>query len=1102
MPVIQCPNSSCGQRIGVSDEQRQATLRCPHCAQVFRLARPTDGAKTPDPPSATVDAAPPVPETPTADIIRIGRFEVRQRLGEGAFGVVYRAYDAQLDREVALKVAKPHMLNTEQRVKRFLREAKAAANLRHPNIVPVFDSGSDGEQYYIASAFIPGRSLAAALDEQPEGKGLDIRQAAEIVRRLAEALAYAHGKGVIHRDIKPANVMLDEDGVPLLMDFGLAARPEGDEKLTQEGTMMGTPAYMAPEQAAGKAEAASDQYSLGCTLYELLTGQTPFSGPPEIQLFLHQTQEPPPPQKVNPAVSRDLETICLKCLEKEAAKRYADCQALADDLRRWLEGEPIAARRLSLSERLVKLARRRPALVAACIFGGLALGLAGFSVEEARLKGQAETERQRAHEQRAEAQKARGLAEEARRDAERESQKAKDAEKKAREAEKTAKAEREKAVTAERETAYYRYVRQVDLAYRDWREGNVARARELLRQCDPGDGQRPWEWRFVQRLCHSHLQEFTGHTRGVGCVAFSPDGKRVISGGWPNEVKVWDAATGNETLSLKGHDDAVRSVAISGDGQRIVSGGRDNTVKVWDVGTGKELLTLKGHTDDVTSVAVSADGKRVVSGSYDQTVRVWNAVTGENLLTLKGHTTMVNSVVLSADGTRIVSGSSCLLGKPAEVKVWDAASGEELFTLQGDESNDIYSVALDASGRRIVTGSGVYPLRGEVKVWDIAGRKVILTLKGHTNMVSSVGVSPDGNRIISGSFDRTVKVWNAATGQCIRTFKGHTDVVKGVAFDASGTRIVSGSLDKTVKIWDATRGQDARSLHGHASFVTGVALSSDGKRLVSACVDQVKVWDADTGKELLNGNTDALSVAVNADGTRVGVGGFSRTVTVWDTITGQRLHTLSGHQGEVESVALSADGKRLVSGSTDKTVKLWDTETGRLARTLTGHTARLDTVALSADGKRLVSACRDMVRLWDADSGQLVRTLPGATGPAAISADGKRVMCLSKDRTLTVWDSATGQIVLSLQGRYPELVASMALSADGKRIISSSGATVKVWDASTGLELLTLWHSGTIRSVALSADGERIVSGGGELQQPGELRVWDATPIAPLPHTR
>ncbi len=296
---------------------------------------------------------------------RIGRFEIRQRLGEGAFGVVYRAYDAQLDREVALKVAKPNTLNTEQRVKRFLREAKAAANLRHPNIVPVFDSGKDGEQYYIASAFIPGKSLEGVLEEQPQGQGLELSRAAEIVRRLAEALAYAHGKGVIHRDIKPANAMLDDQGEPMLLDFGLAARADGDEKLTQEATIMGTPAYMAPEQAAGQAEAASDQYSLGCTFYELLTGQTPFSGPPEIQIFLHQSKDPPTPRKLNPTLPRDLETICLKCLAKKTTDRYPTCRELADDLRRWLEGEPITARRWSMRERVVRWVKKEPVLAGA-----------------------------------------------------------------------------------------------------------------------------------------------------------------------------------------------------------------------------------------------------------------------------------------------------------------------------------------------------------------------------------------------------------------------------------------------------------------------------------------------------------------------------------------------------------------------------------------------------------------------------------------------------------------------------------------------------------------------------------------------------------------
>lgn len=253
------------------------------------------------------------------------------------------------------------MLTTPKRVERFLREAKAAAQLRHPHIVPVHDAGKDGALYYIAAAFINGRTLEAAT----ETKRLDCHRAAQIVRSLAEALAYSHALGIVHRDVKPANVMLDEKGQPLLMDFGLAARADESEKLTQDGAIMGTPAYLAPEQGKAQqreAKPASDQYSLGVLLYELLCGETPFAGTPEIVIFNHMNMEPKPPRQVNPRVPRDLETICLKCLEKDPARRYADCQALADDLRRWLESEPIQARPLGAAERAVRWCPRYPAL--------------------------------------------------------------------------------------------------------------------------------------------------------------------------------------------------------------------------------------------------------------------------------------------------------------------------------------------------------------------------------------------------------------------------------------------------------------------------------------------------------------------------------------------------------------------------------------------------------------------------------------------------------------------------------------------------------------------------------------------------------------------
>jgi tRNA A-37 threonylcarbamoyl transferase component Bud32 len=306
---------------------------------------------------------------------RVGRFEVRECLGEGAFGTVYRAYDPRLDREVALKLPRAGTLDTPTRVKRFLREAKAAARLTHPHVVPVYDAGQADGRYYIASAYVAGSTLAAALDDGP----FEPRRAAAIVRDLAGALAYAHGEGVVHRDVKPANVLLDADGRPHLADFGLAYSGDGTDRLTQEGALLGTPAYMSPEQAAGRGEPlpASDQYSLGVVLYELLCGRTPFQGPAVVLLCRAVRDAPEPPSCVNPAVPTQLEAVCLKTLEKDPARRYPGCGDLADDLGRWLDGQPVRTRPLGAVARGLRWCRRRPLVVGLAAAVALCLLLTG-----------------------------------------------------------------------------------------------------------------------------------------------------------------------------------------------------------------------------------------------------------------------------------------------------------------------------------------------------------------------------------------------------------------------------------------------------------------------------------------------------------------------------------------------------------------------------------------------------------------------------------------------------------------------------------------------------------------------------------------------------
>jgi WD40 repeat protein len=1163
--LARCPRTSCLQIIRIQPEYLGQRVRCPHCGEIITLPSTSPAAESPQPPapaatlplpSDTAPTASPAPATavspatlplpgppeqraapvPTLDDYpvpggitaapaaafpsgagpqagagvevpaRVGRFEIRERLGEGTFGVVYRAYDPQLDREVALKVAKPESLSNPQRVQRFLREAKAAGNLRHPHIVPVFDSGQDGPHYYIASAFIPGRSLAGELEQAPEGQGLDVRRATEVVRRLAEALAYAHGKGVVHRDVKPANAMLDEQGLPLLLDFGLAAREEGGEKLTQEAVKaMGTPAYMAPEQAAGEAGPASDQYGLGCTLYELLTGQTPFAGPPELQIFLHQTQPAPSPRRLNRRVPRDLETVCLKCLEKEPARRYVDCQALADDLRRFLDGEPVQARRIGLLERVARWGRRNPlsaglvGVVAVSLLLGttVAWALAAVAQEnEARAvrgEGLAHEKQKLAEREAKRALEQQGLAEKAALLARQETKRAE----KALSAEKKQKAEAD----GQRDRAEWKiYSMNLLLAQAAWERHDGILANYYLEACRPD--RRGWEYRHLFTLFNTHNQQtMRGHSDTVHRVVYSPDGKHLASISY-NEVILWDTQTGQKVVTPKGPMSLICSVAFSPDGKLLAyagSGYDSRTKNRWgefrllDVATGQEKASFKGHADCVQSLAFSPDGKRLASASKDRTVQVWDTQTWEEVFTFRGHTRPVYSVVFSPDGKRLASASF-----DKTVRIWDAQTGQEVLTLKGFTSSaysDLASIAINPDGGRLAYSPDGKRLASAfiekaVRVWDTETGQEILTLKGHADWLRSVAFSPDGQRLATTSEDKMVKVWDAQTGQEIFTLKGHTRRAFSAAYSPDGQHLASGAEDKTVKIWNAQTGQEALTLQDRQPLVAA-AFSPDGKRLATAS-GTVRVWDAQTGQEILKLN-GGQCVVFSPDGKRL-VNASFQTVKVWDAHTGQEVLVLRGHGSSVHSAAFSPDGKHLATGSGDKTVKIWDVQTGREVLALKGHDGLVRGVAYSPDGQRLASASQGkIVKVWDARTGQEIRTLKGHPKSwftaVAFSPDGKRLASVSSDNTVKVWDVQTGQEVLTLRG-HTAGVESVAYSPDGKRLASaSSDKTVRIWDTQTGQEVLTLrGHTGASMSVAFSPDGQLLASA----SRDKTVRVWYA----------
>jgi WD40 repeat protein len=1101
-----------------------------------RLSMHEDATVAPGDP-ATLDQGPDsTVKTEDRSLSRVryfGDYEILREIARGGMGVVFQARQVSLNRIVALKMILAGQLANDTDVKRFYTEAEAAANLDHPGIVPIYEVGQHEGQHYFSMGFVEGQSLSHRLAGGP----MPPSQAAELIVKVADAIEYAHQRGVIHRDLKPANILLDRQGNPRITDFGLAKKLTTDSGLTGSGQIMGTPSYMPPEQAGGKhgkVGPASDVYALGATLYALVTGRPPFQAATPMDTVIQLvSDEPVPPRRLNPSIPLDVETICLKCLEKQSDERYASAAAFAADLRRFLAGEPIAARPVTHLERAAKWARRKPTLAAAYTLGLLTLVLGGLGGTALWQWRAAERARDTARSALDEARRQRDIADVARTGA----------------IEAQAEAERQR-----EKFERFDYGRTIQVAHQEWRENNVPATLALLDSARPEP--RGWEWRYVHRLCHSEVLTLEGHTGGVLSASFSPDGTRIVTASVDGTVRVWDAKSGAVMLTFKGHNGRVLSASFSPDGARVVTasdnsprgplgilellrGDRssgsapralDHTAKVWDARSGAVLLTLKGHTGDVGLASFSPDGAQVLSAGGGA-VKVWDTKSGAEVVALKGHTHDVGVASFSPDGARIVTVSS-----DGTVKVWDAKSGAVMLTFKGH--NDwVHSAAFSPDGSRIVTASQ----DKTAKVWDATSGAEVLIFKGHTNLVRSAAFSPDGTRVVTASDDRTARVWDAKSGAEVLTFKGHTNILTSAMFSPDGARVVtasgelSGTLDRTVKVWDAKTDAEVLTLKGHTWTVNSASFSPDGKRVVTGDTDQTgiygtaKVWDAKTGAEVLTlkGHTGkasakVLAVSFSPDGSQVVTGSGDGIARVWDAKSGAEVFTLKGHIVQVISASFSPDGERILTESFDGTAKVWDAKSRAAILTLKVDNAAADmfsrlkdaksaaivtpnglrslptSATFSPDGAQILTASLDgTAKVWDAKSGTEVLTLKGHTGAvwsASFSPDGERIVTTSADQVAKVWDARSGAQVLTLKG-HTNNVRSATFSPDGTRIVTASDdRTARVWDAKSGAEVLTLkGHAKKVNSASFSLDGTRVVTASDD----GTASIWDAGPPGP-----
>ena len=1046
--------------------------------------------------------------------VHVPGYEILKELGRGGMGVVYQARHVQLDRVVALKMVLAGAHAGPDDLVRFRTEAEAVARLTHPNIVQIHEIGEHEGKPFFSLELVSGGSLHDKLDGTP----LPAQEAAQLVQTLARAIHVAHQRNVIHRDLKPANVLLTEDGTPKITDFGLAKKLD-EASQTQSGAIMGTPSYLAPEQAGDKQlpiSPATDVYALGAILYECLTGRPPFKAATAMDTVLQViSNEPVAPRQLQPRTPRDLETICLKCLQKEPAKRYQSAEELADDLQRWSNDEPIVARRVGAWERCVKWMKRRPALASLLLVSFAAalalLILAGFLWRNAEQRAKAVQDLEQA---RRRLKSVEQLADQKRTEAETEAARAKRAQDVAR---------------------GIRYAADVQFANAAWSAEDLPQTFALLDKYSKPDSAdlRGFEWHYLWRLAHDDRFSFATSTRkskplvsddevfaNPVLLALSPDEKTVATTGPDQPITLWDSATGRKVRVIKKLKAAITAAWFASDGKTIQTvgivnesnkfGGFKDFEEMRKVYAGQVPPSLRWMTRTMVAHSIAVKGR-----APPQRIKLDLRRLGCALSFLAqgsaGVMTMAQRVVPIKQGnvlplclalapnkkTLAIAGISTDVRNPLKphqvdgVLLWDLERDKPLHLLRGTELDMPLAVAFSPDGRTLAIGG----VGKTVSFWDPA-ESIKRQSRQHVAMATA----------LVGTLGKTVLVWDASavTGKPSRTLK-HKAIVSALAYSPKGRYLATGTADGALKIWHTADHKPLRTCTGHRNLVSGLRFTDDGKTLVSVdAFGVVKFWDVQVRRDQLviqAPNALVPGLTFSRDGESCHAVDPQGTLYHWQTTTGQlRSSKKLANFQLIRRASFSADANWVAMTDVLQKVKIFDVVTGKEGQKINDLPESVGRVALSPTGKTLAMIVahnrkRSSIFLADVGSGGKSRKLGELATQVtdfAYSPDGKQLAASGIDRALYLWSTTSGERRAESL-KHVRSIACFAFAPDGKRIAAAGGDLIIIWDWTTGKELIRLrGHSHKPKRMAFNPAGTRLVTAGGidDLGRGGGCKIW------------